>query len=259
MCRTFAKTIKFLSAILIAFLLLFCFFFSGCGCTDKKLPSPPSQNNEENSNPEENNENSENSSENEPETTPSSPETESNNSNETPTTPPTSNPPTETPGESEENGGGGENSGEENNDSPENNGETGENDDPSSPPPENEPENQEPEEPTAPVNNFSLSIKTFEAIYSYSYSNETFEIDFSKSKTLYFEIKLLNNSEIVENVNFNICLSNNSFGIFDSVIYNSVYIEIQKVGEFEITISSTQHNYSKTLKVVVISGEQNGK
>ena len=253
MCQTFAKTLKFLSAILIVLLLLLSFIFSGCGCTDQKSPSSPPQNNEESANPEDNNGNSNNSPE------------DNNQNNEENIDPPTTNPPGEnenqdSSADNEENWNGNNNQGNnsEENDSPSQNTppenlspETP----PQTPPTENEGENETPEQPSTPIDNFSLEIKTFENIYGYSFEKDCFFVDFSSTNALYFEIKLLNNEEIVENVNFNICLSDNSFGIFDSVIYNSVYIELQKVGEFEITISANNNTFSKTFKVVVGLGE----
>lgn len=259
------KPIKFLVVIILTILFLCLFCFVGCSKEEdssEQLPTTESdsiqgsdsQENSNNLNPDSNDQNTNNNSslpendegENEPSETPSS----SGSSNQNPQ---------EDSDDDTSNNGNQENpslpSPEESSDQNSSLNPTSPNEDSSNNEEETDSEKENiPGEATPPTqtDEYSLNLKTFESIYGYEFENEVFKIDFATSNILYFQFKLLKNQELVENVHFNICLSDPSFGIFDSVNYNSLFIEIQKIGEFEITISSAEHDFSKTFKVVVL-------
>ena len=113
---------------------------------------------------------------------------------------------------------------------------------------------ESPVTPSVPEENYKLEIITYESSFNYLFKDDiiTTEIgEGSSFSVVYFEFKLRNNDKLVENAKFLVTCSDETFAIFDKVVYNNSYIKILKAGAFSLTFSCNEYNFSKTINFVV--------
>lgn len=98
---------------------------------------------------------------------------------------------------------------------------------------------------------FQINITTFEEKFSYKFSNDVISKIFDeKSKALYLRIELLENGSKVSGARFKILTDCESVG-FDVVNYNSVYILLSKVEDFDFTIKVVGKDVERKIHVDV--------
>lgn len=98
---------------------------------------------------------------------------------------------------------------------------------------------------------FQINITTFEEKFSYKFSNDVISKIFDEnSKALYLRFELLENGSKVSGARFEILTDCESVS-FDVVNYNSVYILLSKVEDFDFTIKVVGKDVERKIHVDV--------
>ncbi len=98
---------------------------------------------------------------------------------------------------------------------------------------------------------YSLELSSSDELATYDFVADEILVDFSITKAIYFEIKLLKNGEYVGTSTLDAEISDVTFGVFSTPIYNSLYVKLKKVGEFSLIIYDSKYNISRTINVIV--------
>lgn len=98
---------------------------------------------------------------------------------------------------------------------------------------------------------YSLELSSSDELATYDFVADEILVDFSITKAIYFEIKLLKNGEYTGTSTLDAEISDVTFGVFSTPIYNSLYVKLKKVGEFSLIIYDSKYNISRTINVIV--------
>lgn len=98
---------------------------------------------------------------------------------------------------------------------------------------------------------YSFEFSSSDEGANYDFENDVIEVDFTLSKSVYFEIKLLEDGTYCATSTLTAKLSDESFGVFSTPIYNRIYLKLKKTGEFSLTIADVKYEISRTIKIVV--------
>ena len=98
---------------------------------------------------------------------------------------------------------------------------------------------------------YSLELSSSDELATYDFVADEILVDFSITQAIYFEIKLLKNGEYVGTSTLDAEISDVTFGVFSTPIYNSLYVKLKKVGEFSLIIYDSKYNISRTINVIV--------
>ena len=98
---------------------------------------------------------------------------------------------------------------------------------------------------------YSLELSSSDKLATYDFVADEILVDFSITQAIYFEIKLLKNGEYVGTSTLDAEISDVTFGVFSTPIYNSLYVKLKKVGEFSLIIYDSKYNISRTINVIV--------
>ncbi|MCI6542356.1 MAG: hypothetical protein MR423_00930 [Firmicutes bacterium] len=98
---------------------------------------------------------------------------------------------------------------------------------------------------------YSFEFSSSDEVASYDFENDVIEVDFALSKSVYFGISLLKDGKCFATSTLTAKLSDESFGVFSTPIYNRIYLKLKKTGEFSLTIADVKYEISRTIKIVV--------
>ena len=98
---------------------------------------------------------------------------------------------------------------------------------------------------------YSFEFSSSDKVANYDFENDVIEVDFALSKSVYFGISLLKDGKCFATSTLTAKLSDESFGVFSTPIYNRIYLKLKKTGEFSLTIADVKYEISRTIKIVV--------